>query len=333
MKLICDIKPSYIISAVLSLVAPIVIGRLAGHIELGLVASLAGLALINEVYEDLNPWQCFVNLEYAAIFSTLAFMTGMALAGTTLFSLVMAPVVIFIVSTIGEINRQLIRNASRFIVFMIIGCHFETTSDNFRILAANFLLGAMWTSIALLMVKLLSKNKSAAAVNLKKYTAKQYLNHWIKSLAGFHGWQFPLRITLCMVVAQVIRYFVSDHHSYWILLTIALVTQHNPDDQPTRIRDRGLGTLLGVSLSFFLAYFSIPVYLLILVVTVLASLRVTFRETNYLLYAVVMTPLVIILLDFGSLSSVMVLFDRLVATLIGCAISFVFGYWLFRKKI
>jgi len=125
---------------------------------------------------------------------------------------------------------------------------------------------------------------------------------------------------------------VPDHHSYWILLTIALVNQHNIDNQLKRIINRGLGTLLGVCVSFFLVYFSIPVLMLIIVVAVLASLRVIFRETNYLLYAAVMTPLVIILLDFGTLSSIMLLFDRLIATLAGCVISLIFSYCIFRNS-
>ena len=324
-------KPSYIIIAVLSLVTPILMGQMLGHIELGMVASLGGLALMNEVYENSGPWQTFVNLEYAIIFSTAAFMCGIAIAGTSLFSLVMLPLVIFIVSTIGELNKRFIKNAARFIVFLIIGYHFEATRDTFHILSYNFLIGTLWTSLVLLLMKTLAKPGAASAPLPKKYTAKQYLNHWIKSLARFQGWQFPLRISCCIAAAQIIRYFVPGHHSYWILLTIALVTQHSIDHQAERIRNRGLGTLIGVCISFFLVYFSIPIYLLILVVAVLASLRVLFRETNYLLYAGVMTPLVIILLDFGKLSSITLLLDRLVATLIGCAISFVFSFLIWRK--
>jgi len=321
------------ITAVLSLAAPIVLGKLVGHIELGVIASLGGLAVINEVYENSEPWQSFINLEYAIIFSTAAFMIGMAIAGTTVFSLVMLPVVIFIVSTFGEINRKLIKNAARFIIFLIIGYHFEATKDTYHILASNFLIGTMWTSLVLLMVKMMSRNRTALAPAAKKYTAKQYLKRWVKSLSHFTGWQFPVRITLCILIAQIIRYFVIGHHSYWMLLTIALVTQHSIDNQCARIRNRGLGTLIGVCVSFLLVYFSLPYYLVIIIIAFLATLRVLFRETNYLLYAAVMTPLVIILLDFGVTPSVELLIDRLAATLIGCAIAFVFSFLLFRKKI
>ena len=325
------IKLPYIITAVLSLACPILAGHLIGHVQLGMAAALGGLALINEVYDNSGFKQTFVNLGYAIIFSNAAFVVGMAIAGTTLFSLLMLPVVILAVSTIGEINRRLIKNASRFIVFLIIGYHFEVTGKVLNILAFNFLVGTLWTSIVLLIIKILFKDKDNPPTDNKKYTPQQYLNRWIKSLSHVKGWQFPLRITLCIVIAQIVRFFVPGHHSYWILLTLALVTQHNMDNQVKRIVNRGLGTLLGVILSFGLIYYTMPIYVLLIVIGVLAALRVLFRETNYLLYAAIMTPLVIILLDFGNLSSISLLMDRLIATLAGCGISFVFGFWVWRK--
>ena len=314
------------------LAAPIFAGHLIGHISLGLVTALGGLALINEIYENAGTRQIIKNLMYAVVFSVVAFMIGMAIAGTTLFSLVMLPVVVLMVSTFGEINKRFIKNAGRFTVFLIIGYHFEAIGNNYFILSFNFFLGTLWTSFVLLIIKILSKNKDASPGE-KTYTARQYLNRWRKSLSHFYGWQFPLRITLCLIIAQIVRYFVPDHHSYWILLTIALVTQHNIDNQIKRIIERGLGTFIGVVISFALVYFTMPIYILILIVGLLAYLRIVFRETNYLLYAVVMTPLVIILLDFGSISSISILADRLIATITGCVISFIFSFLIWHKYI
>ena len=324
-------KPSYIIAAVLSMVSPILIGQMAGQIHPALISSLGSLALINEVYEGSEPRQTLVNLIYAAVFSTAAFMIGAAIAGTAIFSLVTLPLVIFAISTIGLINRQSIKNSVRSIVFLIIGYHFELTGKIYLVASAFFLAGTLWTALILLATKLISKDRGTPIKPSKKYTVRQYLNHWIKSLSSFKGWQFPLRITLCITAAQILRYFIPGHHSYWILLTIALVTQYNMDNQLKRIRDRGIGTLLGVCFSFAFVYFNISVHILIPVIAVLASLRVIFRETDYLIYAAVMTPLIIILLDFGNISSAVVLADRLIATIIGGLLSFIFGYLIWRK--
>ena len=325
------IKPSYIIAAVLSMVTPILIGQLAGQIHPALISSLGSLALINEVYGSSEPRQTLVNLALAIIFSTAAFMIGAAIAGTTIFSLAMLPLVIFAISTIGVINRQFIKNAIRAIVFLVIGYHFEVTGKIYFVVSVFFLAGTLWTALVLLVTKLIARDGGTPVKPSKKYTARQYLNHWIKSLSGLKGWQFPLRITLCITAAQILRYFVPRHHSYWILLTIAIVTQYNMDNQIKRIRDRGLGTLLGVCISFALVYFKMPAYILIPVVVILASLRIIFRETDYLIYAAVMTPLIIILLDFGNISSITVLADRLIATITGGLISFIFGFLLWRK--
>ena len=325
-------KLAYIITGVLCLAAPILAGHFIGHISLGLVIALGGLALINEIYESAGTRQIIVNLMYAVVFSIAAFMIGMAIAGTSLFSLIALPLVVLVVSTFGEINKLFIKNASRFTVFLIIGYHFEAVGKIYFLLSFNFFIGTLWTSFVLLIIKILSKNKDASPEK-KTYTAGQYLNRWRRSLSHLYGWQFPLRITLCLMIAQFVRYFVPDHHSYWILLTIALVTQHNIDNQIRRIINRGLGTLIGVCISFALVYFTMPIYILIIVVGLLAFLRIVFRETNYLLYAVVMTPLVIILLDFGKMSSVSILIDRLAATIIGCVISFIFSFLIWHKYI
>ena len=324
-------KLSYILAAILSLLAPIICGYAIFNIHLGMVGALGGLALMNEVYDNPVKKQIALNLACAILFGTASFMVGMALAGNTLFSLAMLPVVILIVSAIGEINRLLIKNAARFIVFFIIGYHTAVAANVYSILSIAFFAGALWTAIVLLTIKTLVKNSEAPAEITKTYTVKQYLDHWKKSLSKFHGWQFPLRITICMVIAQIIRYFFPDNHSYWILLTIAIVTQHNIDNQIARIRNRGLGTLLGVLISFIFVYFTLPVYAIIIFIGILASARVIFRETNYLLYAAVMTPLIIILLDFGELSSVSILVERLAATVIGCVISYIFGYLIWSK--
>ena len=322
----------YIVTAVFSLVAPVLLGRIIDHVQLGLVSALGGLALMNEVYNNSGKRQ-IRNLVYAIVSSLTAFVTGMAIEGTSLLSLFLLPFIALAASTVGEINREFIRNAGRFLVFLVIGFHFHVTREIGFIFSLCFLAGALWTSLVIASIKIFAGKKDTMPETQKTYTAGQYLRHWRKSLSTLQGWQFPLRITSCLLAAQIVRYFVPGHHSYWILLTVVLVTQHNIEHQIIRIKNRGLGTLLGVVLSFVFVHFKMPFPVVIVFLGILASLRVVFRETNYLLYAAVMTPLVIILLDFGASVSFSLLFDRLAATVIGCVISLIFGFLIWRKFI
>lgn len=72
-------------------------------------------------------------------------------------------------------------------------------------------------------------------------------------------------------------------------------------------------------------------WLLVLIIGILAAARIVLKDTNYLAYAAVMTPLVIILLDFGRASSWETILDRLLSTLVGCVISLIFGYYVWLR--
>jgi hypothetical protein len=61
-------------------------------------------------------------------------------------------------------------------------------------------------------------------------------------------------------------------------------------------------------------------------IAALAAARPVLRAGNYAAYAVIMTPLIVLLLDFGQAVSVGILVDRLTATIAGCLITLLFGY-------
>jgi fusaric acid resistance family protein len=61
-------------------------------------------------------------------------------------------------------------------------------------------------------------------------------------------------------------------------------------------------------------------------IAALAAARPVLRAGNYAAYAVVMTPLIVLLPDFGQTISVAILADRLMAAIAGCLITLLFGY-------
>jgi hypothetical protein len=97
-----------------------------------------------------------------------------------------------------------------------------------------------------------------------------------------------------------------------------------------RVAARGLGTTAGVLAGSALILWTLPSWLFVLVVAVLGGLRPFLRARNYALYSVVMTPLVVLLLDFGQTASAAAIGYRLADTVTGCAIAFAVGYlpWL-----
>ena len=332
-----EMKLLNILVATLGLTVPVLAGLEIDRIQVGIIASLGGLALCNEGIKDTFHEQ-LSSIVLALTIGILAFILGTYLSGNRLVSLILIPIIIFIVATIGRINRTMVRASILFILFIIIATSFESKGKTQFYVIIFFALGAFWTAllslIAGFMANKFMKKSSMLDLNPKvppKYTFKQLLNHWRKYLHHFEGWQFSLRITSCIIIAETIKYLWPHHHGYWILLTIAIVVQPNIDNLLKRMNKRAIGTIIGIIISMIFIYFIPPVSVIVLIIAILAALRSILKEKNYLAYSVVMTPLVIILLDFGNLSSFNIVLDRLYCTLIGCGISFIFGYYLWIK--
>lgn len=147
------------------------------------------------------------------------------------------------------------------------------------------------------------------------YPAQLLLRRWRKSLSSLAGWQYTLRITLCLSVAEVIRGIWPHDHSYWISLTIAIVVHRDLQQALTRTFQRALGTVLGVLLISILLLGLPSLGMIIVLVALLAAV----------------TPLIILLLDFGREPSVAMIANRLTATFIGCFIALILGYMAWVK--
>jgi len=94
--------------------------------------------------------------------------------------------------------------------------------------------------------------------------------------------------------------------------------------------ERSAGTLAGV-VGGSILLLPMPGAAVLVLVSVLAVLRAIFRNRKPGAYAAVMTPLVLILAEFGRPTSPEMLVDRLAATLIGGVLALAVA-WLFRPR-
>ena len=329
---------SQVVVAALSLAVPIAVGALFGQAQIGSVAALGGLALSNQG-SSAKFSENLTGLGYAIVMGSLAFILGSSLSGNGILSLILVPLIVLIAGVTGGISRSLIRTTTLFILFFIIATRFGGKEAHPFSIAFFFALGAIWTSLLSLVVQPIFQkfivNEKLQVANQQpsspKYSAKQLLNHWKKSLQRFAGWQYAVRITCCIIVAELIKIIWPFPRGYWILLTVAIVVQRDMNKLLPRMFQRGAGTFIGVILSSLFIYFVPAPWLLVLIIGALAAARIFLRETNYLAYAAVMTPLVIILLDFGKVPSWETILDRLLSTILGCVISLIFGYYVWIK--
>ncbi|MBV9092332.1 MAG: FUSC family protein [Streptosporangiaceae bacterium] len=136
---------------------------------------------------------------------------------------------------------------------------------------------------------------------------------------------FTIRLMACMGVAGVVTEVTPLQRSYWVPLTVAIVFKPDLGSVFARAVQRGVGTIVGAVVGAVLLALVHGIWLLI-PLAVLAALLPYGRSRNYGLLSTFLTPLVVILIDLISPAGWRLATDRLIDTLIGCAIVLLIGF-------
>jgi uncharacterized membrane protein YccC len=198
----------------------------------------------------------------------------------------------------------------------------QSAGDHRSAAALIFGLGALWNMVVrrLLVRPDAEESNQAEAAPTRQPTPAQRRAYWRRSLRTLSAWQFPIRIIAGLGAASALRQFWPSHHYGWIVLTVALLTQRPIEHLPVKTIQRGLGTALGVSLTWaIVTWTSSPIWLALLICVLAIGASVA-RARNYLVYAAISTPVILLVLDFGKPIQTSLLTDRLVATALGAAI-------------
>lgn len=142
-----------------------------------------------------------------------------------------------------------------------------------------------------------------------------------------HHRLFIVRLSLCMVAAEIVRQVTPLGHGYWILLTVALCLKPDITSVFSRSLQRGIGTAIGVVIASFVTLLA-PGYVAILIIGLLCAGIPWSVRRNYALFSMLITPVVLILLDLGGTVGWNVLWQRVVHTETGCALVLILAYAL-----
>jgi len=143
---------------------------------------------------------------------------------------------------------------------------------------------------------------------------------------GRLAWTFTIRLMICVGLAAVASEVLPLQRSYWVVLTVAIVVKPDNGSVFARALQRGIGTIAGVVLgAVILAAVPYGPWLL-LPMAVLAAGQPYGRLRNFGLGATFMTPLVVLLIDLLAPVGWRLPEERLVDTLLGCAIVLLVGY-------
>jgi uncharacterized membrane protein YccC len=145
-------------------------------------------------------------------------------------------------------------------------------------------------------------------------------------LIGKSALIFSVRLMACVGVAGIMTEVLPLARSYWVILTVVIVLKPDFGSVFVRAVQRGIGTVLGAVLgAAILALVPYGPWLL-LPFAILAALLPYGRSRNYGLLSVFLTPLVVLLIDLLAPAGWYLALDRLVDTLLGCAIVLLVGY-------
>jgi len=140
--------------------------------------------------------------------------------------------------------------------------------------------------------------------------------------------RFALRLMVCVGVAGVVSEVLPLQRSYWVVLTVAVVLKPDFGSVFARAVQRGLGTVTGAVLGAVIIVVVPYGPWLLIPFGLLAALLPYGRSRNYGLMSVFLTPLVVVLIDLLAPGGWRLAEDRLVDTMIGCAIVLLIGYAL-----
>jgi uncharacterized membrane protein YccC len=330
-------RTSQVVAAMLGLAGPIAAGVMLGHARTGMVMSLGGLALSAGGKGETLRQQA-TGLIYALVAGSAAMFTGSVMAGHGMLTTFGIPAVAAVAGLLGSISRPLVRSTTQFILYTIIAANLNSREAHPLGIMLLFALGAAWTAgLSLVLqplfhaLRIQLPSTAANTTSPPRRSARQLLRRWWNSLAYLSGWQYALRITLCLIAAQGFEWLWPHHHGYWVSITVVIVVHRNLDAALTRTLQRAAGTVLGVLLISLLLLGSPPTSAVIATIALLAAARPILKQANYAAYAAVMTPLVILLVDFGQAPSWSVIVDRLFATLAACALALTLGYLMWSK--
>ena len=139
-----------------------------------------------------------------------------------------------------------------------------------------------------------------------------------------------VRMTLACLVAFVVGEGLwHSQHNYWILMTVAIMLK--PGFSLTRQRniERIVGTTAGGMLGALVLWLVPWPDVRFGVLVVFMVVAYSFQRTVYLVTVVFLTAYLLIMFSFLGLNYIGVFEERITDTLLGCAIAFAAGYFLF----
>ncbi len=176
------------------------------------------------------------------------------------------------------------------------------------------------------------KNLKAREIDVDRFVTRQtidpkllYENITFSSTTFRHS----LRVATVMLIGYILAKSLNFSHSYWILLTILVISKPGFSLTKQRNYERLIGTVVGAFLGMGILVYVQDKNTLFVILLFCMIGAYSFQRKNYVVSVVFMTPYILVLFDFLGMGSLSVARERIYDTLIGSGIALLASYSLF----
>ncbi|HZZ93701.1 MAG TPA: FUSC family protein [Usitatibacter sp.] len=320
------VSAARMLTAAVGMATPVVAGALTGHVAAGMAAAMGGLAM-SEVGDTGSASQrvadvllCLAAVMLAVLLGTFVTRRGLPGAAAMVAAAALA-------SALGSTSREAAKATMKFTIFMAIATYASWPGGRASAMVLDFGLGAAWAGAAALVLSVAfhlvtrALRTPAAPAPASAAARRPWPQRLVRAASRREAWSYTLRLVTALAAAQLVRALWPSDHAYWVVVTAALVVTRATAGAHLRALQRTLGTMVGVVVGTLLLAAHAPTWAVLAAIALIAGLRPLLKARNYLAYSAVMTPLVVMLLEFGRPFDPSILVERLLATLAGCAIA------------
>lgn len=176
------------------------------------------------------------------------------------------------------------------------------------------------------------KNLKAREIDVDRFVTRQPID--LKLLSEnltftSSTFRHSLRVAIVMLIGFIVARSLNFSHSYWILLTILVISKPGFSLTKKRNYERLIGTVAGAFIGMgILVYIHDKNTLFIILLFCMIGCY-SFQRKNYVVSVLFMTPYILVLFDFLGMGGLSVARERIYDTLIGSGIALLASYSLF----
>ena len=176
------------------------------------------------------------------------------------------------------------------------------------------------------------KNLKRRDIEVERFVTRQ--NFDLKLLSenftfSSSTFRHSLRVAIVMLIGFVVSRSLEFSHSYWILLTILVISKPGFSLTKQRNYERLIGTIVGCFIGMGILTYVDDKHTLFILLLICMIGGYSFQRKNYVVSVLFMTPYILVLFDFLGMGGLSIARERIYDTLIGSGIAFVASYFLF----